>query len=144
MKVADRLPSGLARFLLVTIAGVLVDMGVGYGLRYGLGVHLGVAASLGLLAGAAFNYAMHERWTFGVRRVPSLRRILTFMASVTIVWLVRLGVVAALDDRLADCLVLPMALGMSFVANFAIARAIFRDRNMHQPQAPKGSAAALR
>ncbi len=59
--------SSLVRFGLVAVAGLCVDLGTAWALRSLTTIPLTLAAFLGFVAGAIFNYLLHERWTFGTK-----------------------------------------------------------------------------
>jgi len=123
----------LARFAVVTVAGLAIDLAVAWWLAAAFGVPLTLAAGAGFAAGAAFNYVLHERWTFAEPgREASVRRGSLYLASLVPVVLVRLAVVEILQriaafDAVPDIWILGAAAGISFATNYLLARfVVFR------------------
>jgi len=103
----------LARFFAVAVAGLAVDLAIGWTLAEPLGLPLAVAATAGFAVAAALNYALHELWTFrdGARQL-SAARALRYLGV--------LGLTLAV--RLAALAVLGLAAAVSFAANYAASR----------------------
>lgn len=124
--IAHLLASPLVRFGIVAVGGLGVDLATGWSLsRFG-GLPLTLAAFFGFCGGAAFNYLLHERWTFGSGAVSARRGslyALTLLATLAC----RLGAVAVLQrtvlpapgDRLP---ILVLATGLSFAVNYLLSR----------------------
>lgn len=118
--------SSLVRFGLVAVAGLGIDLATAWTLATYAGLALTVAAFCGFCTGAAFNYLLHERWTFGTRTVSAKRGSLYLMALLATL-ATRVGAVALLEasalpgpaNRLP---VLILATGFSFVVNYLLSR----------------------
>lgn len=112
--------SSLVRFGLVAVAGLGVDLGTAWLLRPFMPLPL--AAFFGFCVGAAFNYLLHERWTFGTRAASAKRGSLYLLALLATLG-TRVGSVAILDrTALPDLAVLILATGVSFVVNYLLSR----------------------
>ena len=115
----------VARFLVVAVAGLALDLGLAWLAHAGLGLPLVIAAALGFCGAAAANYAAHELWTFrqGARRLSS-GRALRYAGVVALTLLTRLALVAMLEaSRLLPPLpVLALATLGSFAVHFLAAR----------------------
>jgi len=127
------LGSSLVRFGLVAVAGLCVDLGTAWTLRTAFRLSLPLAAFLGFCAGAAFNYLLHERWTFGTRAASARRGSLYLLALLATV-VTRVGAVALLErSALPDIAVLILATGVSFVVNYLLSRhLVFRPETLTQ------------
>ena len=125
------LGSSLVRFGFVAVAGLCVDLATAWTLRTAFGLGLPLAAFLGFCAGAAFNYLLHERWTFGTRAASARRGSLYLLALLATV-ATRVGAVALLErSALPDIAVLILATGVSFVVNYLLSRhLVFRPENL--------------
>ncbi|VWX53018.1 GtrA family protein [Novosphingobium sp. 9U] len=114
------LASSLVRFGLVAVAGLCVDLGTAWLLRSLMPLPL--AAFFGFCVGAAFNYLLHERWTFGTRQASARRGSLYVLALLATLG-TRVGSVALLErTALPDLAVLALATGVSFVVNYVLSR----------------------
>jgi putative flippase GtrA len=114
--------SSLVRFGLVAVAGLCVDLGTAWTLRTGFAMRLPLAAFVGFCAGAAFNYLLHERWTFGTR-AASARRGSLYLLALLATLATRVGTVSLLErTALPDLAVLIAATGVSFVVNYLLSR----------------------
>lgn len=120
--------SSLVRFGIVAVAGLGIDLAIAWSLAAFAGLALPVAATIGFGGGAAFNYVLHERWTFGPGQVSAKRSslyALTVMATLA----VRVGTVALLEATLLPhaqhrLAVLLLATGVSFVVNYLLSRTL--------------------
>jgi putative flippase GtrA len=118
--------SELARFFLVTLMGVILDIGIAYTLSQGFGVTLWIAATIGFVIAASINYVVHQLWSFqeGSRRLSVVRA--GKYAGVAFVTLAaRVAVVAMLDTVLAGrmpLLILICGAGASFFVNFTLSK----------------------
>lgn len=118
--------SQVMRFGVVSVAGVIVDIAVGWFLATELGMPLTLAAAIGFMVAAALNYVLHARWTFaGAATSLSVRRGGLYLLSLGATLATRLGVVALLqqlmpDGQLKPLLVLVPAIGASFLVNFLL------------------------
>ncbi|MBB4858144.1 putative flippase GtrA [Novosphingobium chloroacetimidivorans] len=118
--IARLFASSLVRFGLVAVAGLGVDLGTAWLLRPFMPLPL--AALCGFGVGAAFNYLLHERWTFGTRAASARRGSLYLLALLATLG-TRVGTVALLDrTALPDLPVLILATGVSFVVNYLLSR----------------------
>lgn len=118
----------MIRFFAVTVAGVVIDIAVAYGLATALGVRLWLAASIGFGVAAGFNYVAHQLWSFRAgERALSAERAAKYGGAALAVLAVRVAVVAALDRLLGGDLALLILIGgagVSFFVNFALSKFI--------------------
>lgn len=121
------------RFFLVSLLGVVIDIGLVLGLNAFIGVPLRLAAVAGFVVAASFNYVLHEKWSFGNRANQlSRRRLLAFVSVSVVVLCIRLGVLTVLGvflptTHLWNSFAVIMAIGFSYLANYGISRwLIFR------------------
>ncbi|PCD75782.1 GtrA family protein [Pseudothioclava arenosa] len=121
--------AAFGRFFIVTLAGLGVDLATSWLVLHLFAPPLALAAAIGFLAGAGFNYLLHEIWTFGggAGRLSG-RRFGKYLAVLGIVLVGRLAAVAALS-RLALLAEYPMAIlvlasGVSMLLNFALSRGL--------------------
>ena len=120
------------RFLLVAVAGLIVDISLAWGLSALLGVNLALAAAGGFACGAALNYFLHEFWTFRrTERRLSLARMLRYVGALGATLATRLAVVYALSQILtvaqSDLIILLLATILSFGVNYLVSkRFVFR------------------
>ncbi len=118
--------SELARFLLVTVAGVVLDLGIALALHELLAWPLWLAAASGFAVAAGANYTMHQTWTFrtGPRRL-SFARAARYAAVALATLGARVAVVAMLDALLGEgraLAILVCGAGVSFLVNFTLSR----------------------
>lgn len=117
----------LARFFAVAVAGLAVDLAIGWTLAEPLGLPLAVAATAGFAVAAALNYALHELWTFrdGARQL-SAARALRYLGVLGLTLAVRLAALAVLARLFPPegwtLAVLGLAAAVSFAANYAASR----------------------
>jgi putative flippase GtrA len=117
----------LVRFTGVAVAGLCVDLGLAWTLAEGAGLALTVSAAAGFAAGAAFNYLLHEVWTFraGARRL-SAARAMRYAGALGLTLAARLAAVAALEGVMsgpgAGISILGLAAGVSFGVNYLASR----------------------
>jgi putative flippase GtrA len=120
------------RFLLVAVVGLLVDISLAWGLSTLFGVNLVLAAATGFACGAAFNYLLHEFWTFRrTERRLSLARMLRYVGALGATLATRLAVVYTLSQFLtkaqSDIIILLLATILSFAVNHLVSkRFVFR------------------
>ena len=114
----------LARFLAVTVLGVILDLAIAFALHTGLGVPLWLAAATGFALAAGVNYVIHQTWSF--RSGPLSVRRAGLYALVALATLgVRVGIVALLDRALPGAwplAILVAGAGGSFCVNFALSK----------------------
>ena len=114
----------LARFLAVTVLGVILDLVIAFALHTGLGVPLWLAAATGFALAAGVNYVIHQTWSF--RSGPLSARRAGLYALVALATLaVRVGIVALLDRALPGAwplAILVAGAGGSFVVNFVLSK----------------------
>lgn len=120
------------RYLVVVVMGLGMDLGVAILLVKG-GAPTLLASAIGLVYGAISNFAMHRIWTFRTAELPPpFPQILGYVASVAIIFPVRLAVLATLQYlpvSVDDTLALILATGVSFVVNFFVLKSlVFRKR----------------
>ena len=127
-----------ARFFLVTLLGLVIDLGVGWA-SIAAGSGDLPAAAAGLFAGMVTNYLLHLRWTFrGHSRSPGLGHFARYGLTTLLTLAIRLGVlwtIAALgwQTMLHPLLRLCSGAGVSFVFSYAICRyVVFRPAVRHR------------
>lgn len=115
-----------ARFFLVAVAGLVLDLTVAWATARLLGLPLWLAAATGFAAAAAANYALHELWTFrDGARLMSTRRALRYGVALAATLTARIATVAVLAAMAGDGHDLPVLLagaGVSFFVNYAISK----------------------
>jgi putative flippase GtrA len=125
----------LARFLIVTVFGVVLDIGIAYALATGLGVPLWLAATIGFAIAATMNYVLHQTWSFqsGPRGLSAVRAV-RYGAVALATLAARIAVIALLDAALveeAPLLILIGGAGASFLVNFTLSKLfVFRAARM--------------
>ena len=117
----------LARFTVVTVGGLVIDLSVAFLLAELAQLPLTVSAIIGFLAGALFNYVLHELWTFKAANASvSPARAVLYLASSFITLCVRLVTISLFEPfatgPLSRLAVLVAATGVSFIANFLLSR----------------------
>ena len=71
-----------ARFFVVSLGGVIVDIAIGWALVELFGLPLWLGATVGFAVAAAGNYAAHELWTFRAAGAGlSARRALQYVGA---------------------------------------------------------------
>jgi putative flippase GtrA len=121
------------RFLVVAVAGLILDIAIAWCAARLLGLPLWIAAATGFCVAALMNYALHELWTFrqGIRRI-STGRALRYAAGLAITLAARVTAVAILaacvsNDRTLGILI--VGAGVSFLVNFLISKHfVFRSK----------------
>ena len=114
------------RFAAVTVAGLGVDISLAWGLSV-------FASAAGFSAGAAFNYLLHELWTFRRSELQlATRRVLRYCAALGATLTTRLAVVYGLSQFLnadqSHLVILLLATVLSFFINYmAIKTFVFRS-----------------
>lgn len=122
-----QLGSRFAGFFLVALAGLALDIAIGWGLTRLLAVPLLAAATTGFLAATVFNYGLNLKLTFADRKIsPSFKGFGAYLASVLAGLATRLAVLAALQWLLPAHIQYPLAMlivaaSVSLVVNFAVA-----------------------
>lgn len=118
----------LARFFMVTVLGVVIDLAIAFALHTGLGVPLWLAAAIGFTLAASANYVIHQTWSFqsGPRSLSARRAgLYALVALATLA--VRVTIVALLDGAVAGAYPLAILIagaGGSFFVNFALSKFI--------------------
>lgn len=115
------------RFATVSVAGLAVDISLAWGLAAVVRVNLMLSAAAGFAAGAAFNYLVHEFWTFRrAERRLSLARMLRYGGALGATLATRLAVVYALSQILntaqSDLIILLLATVLSFAVNYLVSK----------------------
>lgn len=88
----------LARFCIVAVVGLVVDIAVAWSFAEFFGLPLILSATAGFFCGAVINYFLHELWTFqSGDRVISLARMGRYAAGLAVVLIVRLATVVGLE-----------------------------------------------
>ena len=114
------------RFLMVSAAGVVLDLAISFSTAELFGLPLWIAAAIGFLVAAAANYVAHELWTFrsGAYQL-SARRGVQYVGVSALTLLSRLVVVAWLSswiERDYALAILICGAGVSFFVNFTISK----------------------
>lgn len=115
-----------ARFFVVSVVGLVLDLGVAWSAARLLGVPLWLAAAAGFVVAAGLNYALHELWTFrsGARQLSVVRALRYGMALVATL-AARVASVAALVAVFGDSHALPVLVagaGISFCVNYLVSK----------------------
>ena len=88
----------LARFCIVAVVGLVVDIAVAGSFAEFVGLPLILSATAGFFCGAVIKYFLHELWTFqSGDRVISLARMGRYAAGLAVVLIVRLATVVGLE-----------------------------------------------
>jgi putative flippase GtrA len=122
----------LARFFVVTVLGVMIDLAIAFALHAYAGVPLWLAAAIGFGIAAAANYVIHQTWSF--RSGPlSLKRAGLYGLVALATLAVRVGIVALLDRLAAGAWPLAILIcgaGGSFFVNFVLSKfVVFAERS---------------
>lgn len=124
------------KFGFVSVLGLIVDIAIAWGVATLIGLSLVLAAVVGFVAGAVFNYLLHEFWTFKVTASrASLLRSASYIAVATLALCTRLGAIAILEgasfftNSLHGLLVLLIATGLSFVVNYLLSKYLVFKRS---------------
>lgn len=118
----------LLRFGIVSVLGLGFDLSTAWGLAEFAGVSLVAAAFLGFMIGAGVNYLLHEIWTFrSATRRLSGRRWLLYLASLAVILLTRITIIALLERLFLtrvgyEFVTLLNATGVSFVVNYILSK----------------------
>jgi putative flippase GtrA len=123
------------RYILVVVAGFVVDLTVTWLTHQLLGLDLLLASALGFVVAMVLSYFVHELWTF--RRPDSrvsLQRFMKFVAACSATLITRLALVSAtgLIDALADASLVRLAIAFagSLVVGFVLNReTVFTSAN---------------
>jgi putative flippase GtrA len=130
----EKLKDGPApRYLLVVVAGFLLDLSIAWATRTLLAIDLVIAAAIGFVVAMTLSYFAHELWTFHrAASAVSLRRFMKFVAACAAIFVTRLilvwatGLIAELPG--GDLARLLIAYGGSLVVGFFLNRtAVFDD-----------------
>ena len=118
----------LARFFIVSVVGVSVDIAIAFSLATLLAAPLLIASVVGFLIAALGNYALHEMWTFR-REVSQLSRIralhYSIAAGVTLCSrLVAVAVLSAWISRDHAIVVLVGGAAVSFFVSYFISKLV--------------------
>ena len=116
----------VARFFVVAMAGLALDLALAWSAAALLGLPLWLAAVLGFTVAAGANYAAHELWTFrtGLRRL-SAGRALRYGVALTATLGARVAAVAALAARAPETpalAILGAGAGVSFCVNYLVSK----------------------
>lgn len=131
----------LLRFVAVLVAGLVIDLGSAWGLTNIVGLPIVLSAVIGFLAGAVFNYILHELWTFRSSESHlSVRRAALYLSLMLLILGVRLAIITVLSPVLSgpvgSLLLLIAAAGVSFVVNYLVSRFIIYRRRSHTDRTP--------
>jgi putative flippase GtrA len=130
MTLSRRFSTELVKYTAVAVAGLSVDIGIGWFLANRTGMPIVHAAACGLIAGTLLNYVLHELWTFrGAHSRLSWRRAGLYGVVTLMTFASRLSVVALLasfaSGPVGSLAVLVAAVGVSFTLNFLLSRRLF-------------------
>lgn len=129
------------RFASVAVAGLAVDISLAWGLSAVAGFSLILGSATGFVAGATFNYLMHEFWTFPrSERKLSCTRMLRYVAVLVATLTTRLAAVYALSQILqamqSELVILLLATILSFSVNYLASKYfVFKSAFLPKPQA---------
>lgn len=114
------------RFLVIAVAGVVLDLAISFMMVELFGVPLLIAAAVGFILAAIVNYIAHELWTFrGGERRMSAARSLQYVGASLVGLLSRLLAVALLSSWFVSApymIILIAAASVSLVINFTISK----------------------
>ena len=110
------------RFVIVSVVGVVVDLGMSWALAHA-GVPLWVAAVAGFAVAATLNYVLHRRWTFGgVQAGPERARVIRYLGALGLTLGARLVAVftlgAVLGPQAHPMAILLPSVAFSFAVSF--------------------------
>jgi putative flippase GtrA len=125
--------TSVVRFAMVSGLGLAIDLAAAWALTALAGVPIALAVVGGFLLGAAFNYVLHEVWTFPGGR-PSAMAGSLYLAVVLATLGVRVGVASGLrrfvfTDPGMVLVPLVIAVGCSFLTQFALSRSLVFRRS---------------
>lgn len=136
-------PGGdFARFLVVSVLGLGLDLSVAWALATWTAVPLPAAAFCGFAAGALLNYGLHEAWTFASKdRKPSAKRGGLYLLALGATVGVRVATVALLEATLLPrpeqaLAVLVAATGLSFATNYILSKYVVFRPGRAAPEQP--------
>jgi putative flippase GtrA len=120
------------RYLVVTICGLIVDLGVAI-LLAAAGLPRPVASAGGLVVAAAVNFMLHRAWTFQSRDAQPLRlQLVGYLIGLGLTLLVRIVTLTGLSlaiSTLEEVAAFTVAIGASFVFNFFfLKKLVFHER----------------
>lgn len=132
------------RFTVVLVVGLAVDISLAWWLSAVVGVNLVLAAAVGFVAGAAFNYLLHEFWTFRrVERRLSVARMVRYSAALGATLATRLAVVYVLLQILkakqSELAILLLATILSFGVNYLASKHYVFKPSVQPKTASKGN-----
>lgn len=118
--------SEMLRFFIVTVLGVVLDIGIAYGLYELGGVPLAFAAVIGFVCAASANYVLHQLWSFqdGARQL-SVARAAKYAGVAGVTLAARVAIVAFLASWTGGeyaLLILICGAGVSFFVNFTLSK----------------------
>lgn len=132
------------RFAAVTVVGLIIDISIAWALSEMLLFNLVFAAAAGFATGAAFNFLLHELWTFRrAERQLSARRMLRYCGALGATLTTRLGVVYGLSQILgagpSNLVVLLLATVLSFSVNYLVSKLFVFQSAILPKTASKGN-----
>lgn len=116
------------RFGVVSVLGLGIDISFAWLLATLAGLPLPLAAVGGFAAGAAFNYMLHEYWTFrAAESRASIQRGLIYVAVLAVVLGARVAAVAILERSILagtsqKLEALLLATAFSFAVNYVLSK----------------------
>ena len=121
------------KFGVVAVAGLVVDIGAGTALNVFFALPVVLCSLIGFFCGAAFNYVLHEIWTFKkADRAMSVSRGVLYVATLGLVLASRLVSVSLLtpfveQTTIGVIIILIGASGVSFVVHYLLSKfVVFR------------------
>ncbi|MEO8241903.1 MAG: GtrA family protein [bacterium] len=122
-----------ARFLTVSLIGVVVDIALSWTLTAQFGLPLWLAAALGFTVAAGLNFVLHGRWTFrNSGYQSSLARLFRYLLALGLTLAVRLGCVVLLQGwtlvQARPLVILTLSVGMSFCVNYLASKFLVFQR----------------
>lgn len=119
------------RFFLISLVGVVFDLAVGTALLFFVTQSTYFACLSGFCSGLVIAYIGHQKFTFGTRTSPlELKRFVTFACCSILIIGIRFAVISiateavSITSPIANALLLLIATGVSFVANFVISKVV--------------------
>lgn len=130
-----------ARFIVVALVGLFLDLTVAWCTARVFGLPLWLAASMGFVVAAATNYLLHELWTFfQVAQKLSVARAARYSVALAATLFTRVATISTLTilvDEAPTLLVLLAGAGISFFVNYLVSKhLVFRPATTSKESVP--------
>lgn len=120
----SRIAGELLRYGAAVAAGLVIDLLVSYVLLTHFGLPMVASATGGFACGLLANYVSFEKWVFGRGRL-SILAFLKVLVAAQAALMVRLAAVWLMSSlKMPALMVLTLAAGISFTANFVLTRIV--------------------